>query len=776
MKPLAGLLFLTLCTANAWGQVVGTEPSIGYVYPAGGRQGTVVQITIGGQNLQGVSRAYVSGQGVSATDIQYVPPLNRMQLDELKRRIIEIRDKRLTELAAQRGIPPNALEQMKRGLPIANPGTLPDPAKPVVLPNHPLLRNLDNLSLQDLKKVADMFLNPNRKQQVKRSIQEMAIMDVTISADAPPEDRELRLRTPAGFTNPMCFQVGVTPEISEQKPNDPDSPAAPAVNLPILLNGQIMPGDIDCFYFKAHKGQNLVIQAQARHLIPYMPDAVPGWFQAAITLYDANNRELAFADHYRFSPDPVIFYHVPQDGEYMVEIRDSIYRGREDFVYRLFVGEDPFITQMFPLGGKTGVATTASIAGWNLSKNRLPLDTRPGVDSIRQTALRGEKWSNRVLYAVDDLPESVEIEPNDTMQNAPRITLPQIVNGRIGKPGDVDLFQFEGRAGFEFVAEVFARRLDSPLDSLLRLTDASGRVLAWNDDNEDKGTGLNTHHADSYLFFKLPQDGVYYVQLSDAQNHGGEEYAYRLRIGPRSPDFALRVTPSSINVPAGCAVPISVYALRRNGFDGDIEVALKDAPAGWVLSGGLIPAGKDCVRMTLTAPKEPTVDPVVLRMESRATINGKPVSHPAVPAEDMMQAFAYRHLVPAETLMAAILEAKPRTPVFELSENGPINIPADGTAQVRARIPPRMQFITVSLELSEPPKGVSLGEVNIAAGVLTFTLKADGKEVQPGFADNLIVEAFTEWPAGPPDDKGVRPKRRVSLGVLPAISIKIAPH
>jgi len=49
-------------------------------------------------------------------------------------------------------------------------------------------------------------------------------------------------------------------------------------------------------------------------------------------LYDADGKELAYHDDYQFHPDPVIHYVVPKDGEYAVEIRDAIYRGREDFV------------------------------------------------------------------------------------------------------------------------------------------------------------------------------------------------------------------------------------------------------------------------------------------------------------------------------------------------------------------------------------------------------------------------------------------------------------
>ncbi len=78
-----------------------------------------------------------------------------------------------------------------------------------------------------------------------------------------------------------------------------------------------------------------MIETHARRLIPYLADAVPGWFQATVAVYDANGNELASADDYRFDPDPVLYYEIPRDGEYEMEIHDAIYRGREDFVYRV---------------------------------------------------------------------------------------------------------------------------------------------------------------------------------------------------------------------------------------------------------------------------------------------------------------------------------------------------------------------------------------------------------------------------------------------------------
>jgi len=260
-------------------------------------------------------------------------------------------------------------------------------------------------------------------------------IELTIDPDATPGERELRLRTPQGLTNPLRFQVGLLPEVCEQEPNDPETyfrlPKPAPLELPAVLNGQITPGDVDRFSFRARQGQQLVMQVQARSLVPYLADAVPGWFQATLTLYDRKGKEVAFDDDYRFDPDPVLFYKVPEDGVYQLEIRDAIYRGREDFVYRVAVGELPFITRIFPLGGRAGAKTV-----------------------IRRTALRlSHSTSNWVRYAVDTLPEGVETEPNDTLSNAEAVAAPRIINGRISKPGDVDVFRFEGRGGDEVVAE-----------------------------------------------------------------------------------------------------------------------------------------------------------------------------------------------------------------------------------------------------------------------------------------------------------------------------------
>ena len=267
--------------------------------------------------------------------------------------------------------------------------------------------------------------------------------------------------------------------------------------------------------------------------MPYMSDAVPGWFQAAVAIEDDQGREIAFGDHFRFDQDPVFSCTIPRDGTYMLKVRDSIYRGREDFVYRVTLGELPFITAIFPLGGPAGTTANVQLLGWNLPTDRIPVNTTGKAGervmvSVNRGGGGGTIVSNAVPFAVDTLPEIIEHLPNNTTQNAHTVTLPMIVNGRVEKAGDWHVFRFDGKAKDKVVAEVTARRLGSPLDSILKLTDAAGKLLAVSDDVEDKTGGTLTQDADAYLSTTLPADGAYYVHLGDAQQKGGR----RIRIPP----------------------------------------------------------------------------------------------------------------------------------------------------------------------------------------------------------------------------------------------------
>ncbi|MFC1467212.1 hypothetical protein ACFLQY_00765 [Verrucomicrobiota bacterium] len=712
------LLFVGALAAaiSGWAEA----PHLGYVFPAGGERGTTFEVTVGGQFLESADEIVVTGDGVEARVINYRKILTRREIRQAKRRIRTFEAK--MEDASER-----KRERMRKQ----------------VEKNEALLAMQDPDRLQ--KKLPKDKAAEEMKRQLNPQLSERLVLEVTIAADALDGERELRIQTPGGVSNPIFFHVGNLNEASELEPND-DHHAVDLqeVELPVLINGQIMPGDIDHFRFEAKKGDQLVVDVSARKLIPYLADAVPGWFQATLALFDEEGNEVAFADDYKFNPDPVLFYDVPEDGRYILEIRDSIYRGREDFVYRVSVGKLPFITSIFPLGGQKGSSVEIALRGRNLPRESISGQLAESDVRVKQLSVKkGGIRSNPVSFVVGDTPELLEVEPNEKVGALQQLKLPVVVNGRIQQAGDRDVFSFTGRKGDSVSLEVHARRLNSPLDSVIRLYDAQWNELGSNDDFVDKTAGLMTHHADSYLFKKLPADGTYYVVLADTQHHGGEEYAYRLRIAASQPDFALRLHPSGVNIAPGGSATFTAHALRKDGFDGEIKILADELSSGFVMSKAVIPAGVDRVRFTITAPERSVGAGIKPRLSGMARIQGETVVREALAVDDQMQAFLYRHLVPADELI--LVEAEEPPLIFEanLPSSGVVELPLGEEVSIPIDVYwNRRYFNSVKLMLDSPPEGISLvkGDIESGVGWGKIVLKATAP-LKPGFMDNLILKA-----------------------------------
>jgi hypothetical protein len=274
----------------------------------------------------------------------------------------------------------------------------------------------------------------------------------------------------------------------------------------------------------------------------------------------------------------------------------------------------------------------------------------------------------------------------------------------------------------------------------------------------------------------LPATGTYYISIGDAQRKGGGEYGYRLRIGPPRPDFELRVTPTAINGGRGMSVPITVFALRKDGFSGEIAVGLKDAPPGLALDGAVVPAGQDRVRITLTVPPAALLaEPLSLKIEGRATILGREVTHAAIPADEMMQAFAYHHLVPADDLKLTITRrAVFRSPV-RISASQTLRIPAGGSVRVPVQVllPPNGAITKLDFELSEPPDGLDLRPAPPAGNRTEIVLQCDAAKAKPGLKGNLIVNLVGERTVTPANGTSRPTTQRVQLGALPAMPFEI---
>ena len=163
-------------------------PHIGYIYPAGGRQGTKFEVAIGGQFLDSATNAFVSGNGIRAIVIDHVKPLTPKQAKDLREEMIALQEKRQ-----------NSAADGKRagGMDSTNVFTAGD-------------RSL----LLEIRKKLSTFI----RQPASPAIAEKVTLEITIEPDAEPGTRELRLATLAGLSNPMSFCIGQLPEFRKQAP------------------------------------------------------------------------------------------------------------------------------------------------------------------------------------------------------------------------------------------------------------------------------------------------------------------------------------------------------------------------------------------------------------------------------------------------------------------------------------------------------------------------------------------------------------------------------
>jgi hypothetical protein len=221
-------------------------------------------------------------------------------------------------------------------------------------------------------------------------------------------------------------------------------------------------------------------------------------------------------------------------------------------------------------------------------------------------------------------------------------------------------------------------------------------------------------------------------------------------------------------------VPFTVHALRQDDFDGPIDLDLIDPPPGFALRGGRIPAGEDIIRCTLTVPATPSEHPDRLSIRGRGIAGGHDVTRTAVPADDVMQAFIYRHLVPADGVWVTVT-GSPRQTTATAPDRGEVVIPPGGTVHIPIRLGRSSRFGATEFELSDPPKGIAIQGVSFGRRQAQITLCCDATRCRPGQEGNLILNVFAAK-TGEDSGKGKeqRKKRRILLTSVPAIPFRIA--
>ena len=152
---------------------------------------------------------------------------------------------------------------------------------------------------------------------------------------------------------------------------------------------------------------------------------------------------------------------------------------------------------------------------------KIAADAKPGELSLIIVTPAGETKPFS-LTVIDPQNAIAEKEPNNGFKTAQEIPLGKALVGAIQDNSDVDVFRIGGKAGTKIVAEIIADRRGSLLDGSLMLYDASGHILSSVDDSEGS--------RDPILRATLPFDGVYYLSLTDANDHGSSAHAYVLTV------------------------------------------------------------------------------------------------------------------------------------------------------------------------------------------------------------------------------------------------------
>ena len=486
--------------------------------------------------------------------------------------------------------------------------------------------------------------------------------------------------------------------------------------IPVVINGQIKPGDIDRFYFEAKKGQRVVFEVQSRSTAPFIANAVPGWFTAVVSLFDPNGKKIGYCESWRFDQNPMMFLVLPEDGKYMLEVQDSIYRGRNDFVYRLSVGEFATVLSQFPLGGKVNETTAINLSGENLPVKTVSPDFKGDVfyEEVRELDMLGKTPLVRpIYYVVETLPvyldpvqthgaggyaadaapvkqtaKPVETKPADVKKEAPKnttasqnttapkkeaakprqvaaapsrpqarkVSFPIVIYGRIEKEMQTNAYKFEGKKGQKVALDVKAHEIGSALDAAVMLLDPDGKMIASNDDRADcngPNIGEEVIHSDPNLVCELPKDGTYTAKIFSTLRRGGPEYFYRLRISAPQPDFDVCVIPSRLRF-NGKNASFKVKVFRKEGFDGEIQLRCIGKCSEMTLSrNGKIKPGENDISFSIASPKPLEGTITEIEMVGQAVFGAKTLSHKVLPVDDWEQAFIYHHLVPMKKFMAS---------------------------------------------------------------------------------------------------------------------------
>jgi hypothetical protein len=479
-------------------------------------------------------------------------------------------------------------------------------------------------------------------------------LKLTVAADAPLGVREFRVASNLGLSSIGQLLICDNP-VSQEKGDNNTRESANPLKVPGVMCGRIeVAEDVDYFRFHAEAGQTFTFEVLCARIEDKIHD-LQKHADPMLTLYDTEGRELAANDDFYFA-DPLISHTFTKAGDYFIQIRDAKYDGDPRWVYALLVTDRPHATHVYPMAGNPGQTLEVEpIGSARLTHPKVALQApaKPGLQTVQLDLGNGK--TEPVPFLVSTLAQVVEQEPNDTPEQATRVTIPCGINGRIDKPRDLDHFIFQATKGKTIRFEVHARRfgtlLRSSLDSVLEIMTPKGMVLASNDDTNGK---------DAAILFTPPADGDYIVRVRDLNSKGGPTAVYYLEADWATPDFSLKVDCDKAMIGPGSRTAWFVQLNRINGFTGPVRLDVKGLPKGVTVNPLTIPANMKEGCLVVSAADDATL--VVANIEiigtGTATIDGKEqtLARPVQPIQEIYSPGGGRAVFPCNLQTVAVTD------------------------------------------------------------------------------------------------------------------------
>ena len=500
------------------------------------------------------------------------------------------------------------------------------------------------------------------------------------------------------------------PDASEVNP--------PTTKLPVdcCVNGYINAVKPKFFGLDLKKDQQVSIEVFARQLDSLL--------DPVLRFSDADGNEIAFADDTPgLAGDAQLNITVPDDGTYVLELRDVKYGGGGSHFYHLRVGGFPLVQGLFP--GRTSSGATANFV--SSAAEELPATTASASATQLITLLSFPTEHGSAIGSVAVAPEApvVEQEPNDTRESATVVNnTTTAVAGRMQAQGDVDWYKITADAKQHLCVTAHTRDVGSPADLVIEILDAAGKKLQESDDAAGH---------DAQLALQLPAAGDYFMAVRELSGQAGPAWTYDLEI-QRGGRLEITTAVDTVAVPKGGKVAVPV-AVKRLGMTATFEIEAANLPTGIVSTPVIVSAKQKTAIITLHSTGE-TADTFQHRMSLQANVDGSeatlPVLYVAPPPANkadpnyklprlLTGAFAY-----ATAAAEFSLSADPALVMIPKAGESKTTITAVRTGDWNQPIE-----LASAIPAAELPDGITVDAAKIEKDAVEITIKA-GEAAKPG--------------------------------------------